>query len=1116
MFSSSLNRRSSFCLSSGATSLGARRQCLCFAISCGVISLGGALVQAAIITTGNVQPPYPVTNPDPWTMGGTLYVAYTSNGSMKITEGSDVSNSNGFLGYWTGATGTVTVTDDGSTWENRGDLSLGRASGGGVGTLTITDYGKVYVGDAASGGPYWSYLNVSDKDSNGTSGGHLYIHGDSTLTSGAAIMGVNSGDYGWATVDGTGSSWIDYSGIIVGEEGVGTLDVRNGGSVSSIEGYLGRFGSGTVTVDGIGSSWAISGDLYVGKYGTGTLTLQNGGSVSCYLGQIGEYGPSAGGTVTVTGMSTWESTGRLLLGSVFGASGTMMIADGGTVYVGDAARSGGTAGWLTVSGSADGILGVFEGSTLSHYGTAVVGNDVGEFGQAAVYESGSSWTNGGDLLIGFRGSGTLTLSYGGSVINGESLSIGLYGSGILNIGYGASVSNTDGRVGHYTGASGTATVDGTDSTWENTGDLLFGRSGGVGSLTISGGGSVYVGDAASGFGLQDVLIVSDSNGSGTNGGHLEIYHGSTVDNQGSFAILGNLTGEYGWATVDGAGTSWTNNGSLFVGFSGSGALSIQGGGSVSNIDGSVGHWGPDSAGAVSVTGSGSTWENTGDLALGRMGGVGTLTISDSGTVYVGDAASSGGRDDCLVVSDADASGSEGGHLYLYNGSTLHHGSYAILGDDVNEHGWATVDGGSSWTNSKSLVVGYSGTGTLSVQDGGTVSNADGWIGFNTVSMGTVTIDGPGSSWTNNGPLAVGFSGSGTLNVQNGGSVSSTDGWIGYWTGATATATVQGTGSSWMNSGGLYIGTQGSGTMAVEGGGEVTTTHVSLGRTGVGPESGTLEIDDGSLDVAGSLVIDQTGRVDFSGGTIRARTIDDPYGKFNWTGGSLEIGTFQGDLDNPSGNLVPGLSPGLARVTGDYIQGADALLEIEIDGPVPTVGYDQVKVGGNVQLDGTLDLLVSHALPLNVGETFVLIDALGDVLGKFESIHGAFQTNTRGVAVTYDTHQVRAIIALLGDANLDGAVDGQDFIIWNANKFSSGNGWSTGDFDGDGTTDGKDFILWNYNKFTSVDTSVPVPEPGVGMLYICLALLTWRGQTAALASQRAPHVRICRSGRSTFV
>jgi parallel beta-helix repeat protein len=59
---------------------------------------------------------------------------------------------------------------------------------------------------------------------------------------------------------------------------------------------------------------------------------------------------------------------------------------------------------------------------------------------------------------------------------------------------------------------------------------------------------------------------------------------------------------------------------------------------------------------------------------------------------------------------------------------------------------------------------------------------------------------------------------------------------------------------------------------------------------------------------------------------------------------------------------------------------------------------------------------------------------------------------------------------LGDANLDGIVDGSDFGIWNSNKFTGVARWSRGDFNADGFVDGSDFGIWNSNKFTSSDTS----------------------------------------------
>ncbi len=54
--------------------------------------------------------------------------------------------------------------------------------------------------------------------------------------------------------------------------------------------------------------------------------------------------------------------------------------------------------------------------------------------------------------------------------------------------------------------------------------------------------------------------------------------------------------------------------------------------------------------------------------------------------------------------------------------------------------------------------------------------------------------------------------------------------------------------------------------------------------------------------------------------------------------------------------------------------------------------------------------------------------------------------------------------LLGDANLDGVVDGGDFLLWNDHKFSATAKWSQADWNADGMTDGLDFLHWNDHKF----------------------------------------------------
>jgi hypothetical protein len=85
---------------------------------------------------------------------------------------------------------------------------------------------------------------------------------------------------------------------------------------------------------------------------------------------------------------------------------------------------------------------------------------------------------------------------------------------------------------------------------------------------------------------------------------------------------------------------------------------------------------------------------------------------------------------------------------------------------------------------------------------------------------------------------------------------------------------------------------------------------------------------------------------------------------------------------------------------------------------------------------------------------------------------------------------------VGDADLNGSVDGTDFGAWNGSKFSVTGRWSLGDFNADGATDGTDFGLWNTNKFTTANAA-SVPEPSaIGLAFIAAGLwwARWRRLT----------------------
>ncbi len=200
--------------------------------------------------------------------------------------------------------------------------------------------------------------------------------------------------------------------------------------------------------------------------------------------------------------------------------------------------------------------------------------------------------------------------------------------------------------------------------------------------------------------------------------------------------------------------------------------------------------------------------------------------------------------------------------------------YGYIGNNSGSTGTVTVDGaGSTWSNISELYVGNSGSGTLNITNGGTVSNNYCYIGNNSGSTGTVTVDGAGSTWTNYGSLYLGFyGGSGTLNITNGGAVSSSygDTYIGCYSGSAGTVTVDGAGSTWTNYGDLYLGFYGgSGTLNITNGCVIFvtgTTYVgsdpsSTGTINFGANGGTLTT--GSLFASPSQLLG-TGTINACG------------------------------------------------------------------------------------------------------------------------------------------------------------------------------------------------------------------------------------------------------------
>lgn len=232
--------------------------------------------------------------------------------------------------------------------------------------------------------------------------------------------------------------------------------------------------------------------------------------------------------------------------------------------------------------------------------------------------------------------------------------------------------------------------------------------------------------------------------------------------------LGYNSGATGTATVTGTGSIWTNSGSLYVGNYGSGTLKIEAGGQVSNTDGYLGDY-SGSIGTASVTGSGSAWTNSGNLSVG-LAGDGTLTVADGGAVTAG----------TLFASLSNLFG---------NGTITAKG--AVLDTDLvfdSTHGIqqtiAFGTGGSLNLNlDGSGDLGVS-SGTIRIADGLTVPSSWGRIGFQNGFTATATVTGQKSAWSSSGNFDVGESGNGQLTIEAGGRVSSANGYVATYPGST--------------------------------------------------------------------------------------------------------------------------------------------------------------------------------------------------------------------------------------------------------------------------------------------------------------------------------------------
>jgi outer membrane autotransporter protein len=299
-----------------------------------------------------------------------------------------------------------------------------------------------------------------------------------------------------------------------------------------------------------------------------------------------------------------------------------------------------------------------------------------------------------------------------------------------------------------------------------------------------------------------------------------------------------------------------------------------------------------------------------------------------------------------------------GSLTIENGGIVSNASGRI-GSAAGSTGTATVTGaGSTWTSSVDLSVGQAGSGTLTIEDGGTVSNMTGRIGFGAISTGTATVTGAGSTWTNSKNLFVGNDGDGTLTIEDGGTVSNIIGNIAYTAGSTGTATVTGAGSTWTSSSDLVVGSSGDGTLTIEDGGTVSNTGGQIGFLAGSTGTATVTGAGSTWTSTGQTIVGDFGNATLTvadGGLV---TSQEPLIIGNEAGstGRLNIGAAEGNAATAAGTVAASsvvFGQGDGRIVFNHTNGAYTFAgDISGNGRVEVLSGTTILSGTNSYTGGT--------------------------------------------------------------------------------------------------------------------------------------------------------------------
>lgn len=512
------------------------------------------------------------------------------------------------------------------------------------------------------------------------------------INAGSVQVGFDGGPVNSALADTAGVTINDGTLIIGASETIGAL----AGSASAVVTDQGRVTTLTTGTNNTSTLFAgqLADTLSLTKVGSGTLTLTGantytgatrieGGTLALGANDVISNSSAvqiAGGTLALGTFTDTVASVNLSAGSITGSTGSALTVTG------DYTQSGGTL-------AAGATVNVGTGGVIRLSGATIAGTLNGLRGGFA-----AGIVNGGSVLV----TGEMALA--------GNLNVATIGTATLNITSGGQVSNAQSRIGESAGSVGTVVVTGAGSSFESTSFLTAGFNG-TGTLSISDGAAVtaFTGTAGRFVGSQGMISVTGAGSSLTTlrdlviglagTGDLVISGGAQIAS-GNLGSIGDSATGSGTALITGATSQWTHSGQpFFVGFAGTGDLTIASGGALNNVEAYVASQ-AGSTGNVLVTGAGSTWASSGFLIVAD-GGAGSLSIRDGGAVS---------------------------------------NTAAIIGRSSTGNGSVLVTGaGSSWNNSGALGIGLVGTGTLTIADGANVTAPEVRIASGVSGLGIGTL-----------------------------------------------------------------------------------------------------------------------------------------------------------------------------------------------------------------------------------------------------------------------------------------------------------------------------------------------------------------------------------------